>query len=107
MCQVYARSFFASIPLGRGYSTSPLLTDDGGTEGDEVWLVYATTIKFLSSSNLELHSFMLGCVLRLLTWTKTTSPKATSLIASGECQWRWWGSRISISRSQHTRCRLL
>ena len=40
MCQVYARSFFASIPLGRGYSTSPLLTGDGGTEGDEVWLVY-------------------------------------------------------------------
>jgi hypothetical protein len=43
-----------------------------------------TTIKSPSSSSLELHSFMLVCVLPLPTLMKATLPKAISLIASGE-----------------------
>src|SRR5262249_12516909 len=44
--------------------------------------VIATTIKSPSSSNLELPSFMPGCVLPPPTWMKASSPKATSLTAS-------------------------
>src|SRR5262249_10831674 len=50
------------------------------------WGRITTTTKFQSSSNLGLRQFMHGCVLRLPTWMRATSPKATSLIASGECQ---------------------
>jgi hypothetical protein len=41
-------------------------------------------IESQSSSNLELPSFTLVCVLPLLDWIRVSSPKATSLIASGE-----------------------
>src|SRR5215510_10963491 len=34
---------------------------------------------------------MLVCVLRLMDWMRASSPKATSLIASGKYRRRWWG----------------
>src|SRR5262245_33482903 len=50
--------------------------------------VTVTTIKSLSLLSLGLRQFMLVCEQSSKDWIKATSPKATGLIASGECRRR-------------------
>src|SRR5215813_520530 len=55
----------------------------------------ATTIKSPSSSSLELRSFMPGCELPSMDWMRASSPRATSLPASGGSEADDWTTAIA------------